>query len=364
MSSADRFGIVLPTRDRAAELGMTLERVLELDLGAPVVVVDNASREPAQLTLAQARAGVRLIRLDHNAGAAARNAASEALPGHVGWVVMLDDDSAPVDRGLIEALRAAPGHVAAVTADIRLPSGQREAGGLPEVPVGCAVAYRLRAFQRVGGYDASFGYYAEEYDLAAKLLARGWAVRFDPRFRVEHRKVRGGRDMAMILGRLVRNSGWVVQRYAPEAERREHLRMVIRRYREIAAKEGALDGYWRGVRELLATRRAQLRTPLTQDVWERFTGVAQARAALREADLGPGGVGVVERGKHDWCVDRALAELGVPCEADASSARVVVVGTMSPGPMLDAAERWRGRGARVVLPWVIEGSGERVPQAA
>ena len=51
---------------------------------------------------------------------------------------------------------------------------------------------------------------------------------FDPWFRVLHRKVTANRDMNVILSRLVRNNGWVAQRYAPEVRRKEELREVRR----------------------------------------------------------------------------------------------------------------------------------------
>ena len=36
----------------------------------------------------------------------------------------------------------------------------------------------------------------------------------------------------------------------------------------------------------------------------------------------------------------------------ADQAEAIVIGTLSPGPMLDAVGRWTARGHRVVAPWL------------
>lgn len=369
---------VIPTRNRHERLRKTLEHLgrLTIDEPAMVVIADNASDVPVAAPARLANGTVcRTVRLEDNAGAAARNAAVEAAGADVDWIIMLDDDSHPVEAvepfaATIERLRRQPDHVAAVMADIHLPAlGCRESGGLPEVFIGCGVAIRREAFTRAGGYDPSFGYYVEEYDLAARFLRRGWSVAFDPAFSVDHHKVNAGRDMDLILGRLVRNNGWVMQRYAPESIRRPMLREQRRRYREIAGRERALGGFGRGLVELRQTLHTQTRTPLPARVWDRFTGLAHARAAVNFAwrDRPFRSVAIVEPGKNAWAVERALAELAheagvVMTTADA--AEVVVVGTMSPGPMLDALARWQPRGRRVLTPWIDAGSVSEIVSPA
>jgi hypothetical protein len=203
-------------------------------------------------------------------------------------------------------------------------------------------------FLEVGGYDGAFDYYAEEYDLCAKLILRGHQVAHDGRFRVVHEKVRGGRDMGLILGRLVRNNGWVAQRYAPERERDRALKETIERYRRIAVMEGVVAGYERGLAELEATLGAQERREMTGAQWDRFTGLAQAREWLGARLGSVGRAAVVDEGKHAWVVRRVLHEMEV---AEDAGAPVAVVGTMSAGPMLDAQEARRARGGRVERAW-------------
>lgn len=345
---------VIPTRDRGDDLETTLRAVGRLDLpGAEVFVVDNGSaHSPLVPGVLENGAPVRLECLPFNEGAAARNRVIGRTDAE--WLVMLDDDSHPADDGLGAVLDAVPEDVWAVSADIRVggDAARRELGGLPEVFIGCGVAIRRAAFDRLGGYDPAFGYYAEEYDLSAKIIRAGGRVRFDPRFRVVHRRAEAGRDKGVIVERLVRNNGWVMQRYAPETVRRAQVRETRRRCRWIAEKEGAKEGYGRGLVALRRTLHAQERTPLAPPLFDRFTGMAQAResvgAAYAKASFGT--AAVVDEGKNAWCVRRALAELGVR-EAAPETADALVIGTMSPGPMIDALERRASSDRRVIAPW-------------
>ncbi|MFT5423201.1 MAG: N-acetylglucosaminyl-diphospho-decaprenol L-rhamnosyltransferase [Phycisphaerales bacterium] len=359
------ISFVLPTRDRPAELSQTLAAIAELpntaDQRHELIVVDNASAKPVQCP-EQLSNGVqvRVIRNETNEGAAGRNVGVRSADADCEWVILLDDDSAPIDDGYLSALREQPEEVAAVTADITLPDGSRERGGLPEVPVGCGVAVRRWAFLAAGGYDHAFGFYAEEYDLAAKLLLADRRVVFDPRFRVLHRKTSAGRDMGLILERLVRNNGWVLGRYCPDDELAERLHENETRYREIANKERATSGFERGLAELRETIEGQGRLPMSRGLWDRFTGLAAARDAIGAAHEAEPfeKARIVEPGKNEWVVRAALRELGVEtiegeggAEGERGSGVVSVIGAMSPGPMLDAAERLGGSEPRVVVPW-------------
>ncbi len=357
---------VLPHRDRPASLARTLFAIGSLrghDTfgGAEVIIVDNASTEPPQVPAQlQNNLPVTLLCRAHNDGAASRNAGVKAASRASEWIVMLDDDSSPLDTGFAKRLMQAPADVAAVSADIFLPGpGRRESGGLPEVFVGCGVAIRREVFLDLGGYDPSFGYYVEEYDLAARMLLAGYRVQFDRWFRVEHHKVWLNRNMDTILERLVRNNGWVAKRYAPESRRRAELREVRSRYRRIALKERAIAGYSRGLLELRRTVRNQARTPMSEEVFDRFTGLTPAREALGLAHRSSpfATAAVVDEGKNAWVVRQVLAELGIREVADERSADAVVIGTMSPGPMLDAYERRLAaaafNGQRIIAPWRV-----------
>ncbi len=360
---------IIPTRDRPERLALTLSLLGQLrghgegDSGTPgeVIVIDNASAfPPVPPDRLPNGLRVRVLHRTSNEGAASRNLGVREADPRSDWIVMLDDDSYPVDTGFIRRLHRAPGDVAAVSADIYLPGlSRRESGGLPEVFIGCGVAIRRGVFLDLGGYDADFNYYAEEYDLAARMMLAGHRVAFDPWFRVEHHKVATGRDVNTIMARLVRNNGWVMQRYAPSELRRQQVREQRRRYRAIAAKERATEGFARGLRELRATIHAQRRTPMTRETFDRFTGLAYARAALHEARRARSfnSAAIVDEGKNGWVVRAALAELGVRIVDERADPEAIVIGTMSPGPMLDSFERRTllspaGGATRIVAPWL------------
>jgi len=341
---------IIPTHNRNQRLAETPDAIGSLGAhNARVIVVDNASDTRPEVP-AQLASGVRVDRidLDRNTGAAARNVGAKAADG-CDWLVMLDDDSHPIDLGFTEILERTPADVGAVSADIVLPHlNKREMGGLPEVWVGCGVAIRRRAFLDAGGYDPSFNYYAEEYDLAAKMLLAGWRTVFEPGFRVDHHKVEGNRNVATIVGRLVRNNGWVIQRYVPGHHRDLELAEMKHRYRRMAEDNRCTGAYESALDELDRTLDAQQRTPLSEELFERFCGLAAAREALTyiHAAMRFRTATLWSPGKNAWVINRVLTELGV--ESVKSRGDVTIIGTMSPGPMLDALERLGSGG---FAPW-------------
>lgn len=355
---------VLPTRDRPERLKATLQAISALGPhAAEITIVDNASTERLFLPpMLASGVPIHQIHLGHNAGAAARNLGVERSRGS--WIVMLDDDSHPLDLGFIDSLEQAPADVGAISADIFLPAGvgarpRRESGGLPEVFIGCGAAIRRDLFLSLGGYDHAFNYYVEEYDLAARILLAGFRVAFHPAFRIMHAKDAANRTMDAILARLIRNNGWVAQRYAPDQARLPALRELRHRYRRIAAKERAIAGFAAGLLELRQTIRQQTRTPMPATLWDRFTGLAAARGAMQAAfDARPfRSATIVDAGKNAWAVAQSLHELGVRLCEDGVEADVCVIGTLSPGPMLDAYAR-RARvihpaAPRLLMPWRV-----------
>lgn len=374
---------IIPTHDRPDELARTLAAIGALDhqavqaaLGAiEVIVADNASRHPATAP-PRLKNGipVRVIYRPRNEGAAARNAAAHAARGPMNdpdhWLLMLDDDSHPIDTGFYEPLRDAGPDVAAVAAEIFLErEGARESGGLPEVFVGCGVAVRRDAFLRAGGYDASFGYYAEEYDLAARFLLEGLCVSNDRRFRVRHMKSALGRDMNQIVRALVRNNACVAQRYAPADLSEPEIERTIDRYRLIAKKEHAMHGFDQGMLDLYAVIGVQPRRPMSVELWNRFTGCAAAMGHLRRERerLGFSRAAIIERGKNDHLIEAVLESLGVEVvpEERAAPGDALIIGTLSPGPMLDALDRRAAASSLPVLaPWSIENIPARSPLSA
>ena len=350
---------ILPTHNRPDRLLQTLDQINKLSLadlaplgGGELVIVDNASESTIEVSETLPNGlPIKLIRLESNMAAASRNVAAENASGD--WLIMLDDDSYPLDSGFVDVLINAPPDIAAIGADIRLPDGQREAGGLPEVIIGCGAAIRRDAFLAVGGYEKSFHYYVEEYDLCAKLLLAGHRIIHDMRFRIMHEKVEAGRDMNVILKHLVRNNGWVTQRYAPEDCLANDLCESIVRYGQIAKKESAETGYLQGISELFATLEDQPRNPMSHELFDRFTGISHVRATFKELQLADRNIKIalVNKGKNCWVVEKVLQEMGVRVIDNVQNADLLIIGTLSPGPMLDAYDSRRTRDCKLLMPW-------------
>lgn len=365
---------VLPTRDRPGPLARTLDALGRLPPhDAEVVIVDNASRPPphAPVTLPNGL-HVSLVMRASNEGAAARNAGVRAADPSCEWVVMLDDDSCPMDLEFLPVLRRQPSDVAAVAAEVQLggPSRTRlvrESGGLPEVFIGCGVAVRRQAFLNARGYDPLFHYYAEEYDLAARFMLGGMRIALDRGFRVLHEKTSGGRSMNRILRRLVRNNAWVMQRYAPARERSGEVRRTIARYGRIAARERALPGYLRGLADLAFTLPGQQQREMPAALWDRFTGKSVCRRSLLKAwsERRFSSAAIIEPGKNEHVVHACLEEMGVSVVPHDRDPEVLVIGTLSPGPLLDAWDAYSAD-PRVVSPWssLTARSAPAVPTAA
>ncbi|HLP85471.1 MAG TPA: glycosyltransferase [Phycisphaerales bacterium] len=355
---------VLPTRNRHDTLALTLRELEALPRhDAQLIIVDNASDTPVTAPQSLPNGvSVSVIQLRDNQGTGARNVgvslALQRAGSHDHWIVMLDDDSSPISLDFLPVLQTAARDEAVIAAEVLLsdtPDGRvrHEAGGLPEVFIGCGAAIRAEAWNAVGGYDLAFDYYAEEYDFSARLLRAGLRVRYDRRFLVRHRKVSEGRDMNRIIGNLVRNNAWVMARYAPTHLRDELVQHQIDRYAAIARKENALPGYTRGLDQLRSTLTNQPHTPLDAEQWNRFIGYTAAHETLSLAAPTSGSVAIVDAGKNVEVITQAARDIGMQLTDDSTLAQTLLIGTLSPGPMLDAHAARKKSPLRVLMPWTM-----------
>ncbi|HVW34304.1 MAG TPA: glycosyltransferase, partial [Acidimicrobiia bacterium] len=195
--------------------GVTEERTGSRGAGAgapvEVLVVDDASADPAGHAAAGARAGATDIRRARRGGpGAARNTGWRAASAGSRFVVFLDADCEP-EPGWLDRLLAhfgdgrigagaprivagagpgTPRWLAAFEAtDSPLDLGEREATVRPGTPVAyvptAALVVRRSALESVGGFDEALTV-GEDVDLVWRLVQRGWTVRYEPRARVAH----------------------------------------------------------------------------------------------------------------------------------------------------------------------------------
>jgi GT2 family glycosyltransferase len=181
----DRTTIVVMTRNRWEDLRHSLPRH-----DAPVIVVDNGSTDGTPRLVRQHFPDVRVVELDHNRGAGARNVGVQeaATP----YVAFADDDSwwSPdalpraadvLDRHPSVALVAARtlvGHDERLDDTSRMMADGQRHDGLPGPTVdgflACSAVVRRDAYLACGGFDPVVFFMGEEERLAIDLRRSGW----------------------------------------------------------------------------------------------------------------------------------------------------------------------------------------------
>jgi GT2 family glycosyltransferase len=183
-----------------------------------IVVVDNGSPgNAATPSIAQTCAEARIVTLPTNRGyAGGLNAGLEVAAGE--WILTIGDD-ATVERGAISAMVSAgstAGDVGSVAAKMvfadrsrggvinsagleidrlgiaidRLLGAPEDAGETETTEVfgtsGGGALYRRAMLEDVGGFDATFGIYLEDADLAWRARIGGWRCLYEPAAVVVH----------------------------------------------------------------------------------------------------------------------------------------------------------------------------------
>jgi GT2 family glycosyltransferase len=221
----ERITVVILTYHRAAELRRTLLHILALRARPSVVVVDNGAGEGTRAMLAAEFPAVRLIAMERNLGAAARNAG--VLAAATPYIAFCDDDTWWAEGSLDAAVALLDAHPALAVLCARVLVGQREAedptcaamaasplprGGLPGPALlgflaGASVV-RRSAFLDAGGYEPRFLIGGEEALLSLDLWARGWQISYAPQLTVHHYPS-AQRDSALRRRLLRRNALWL-----------------------------------------------------------------------------------------------------------------------------------------------------------
>ena len=222
---------MIPVRDRADRLDRLLAA---LGRELPVVVVDDASRDPAAVSRVAARHGARLLALEENVGpASARNA---GLPLVSTSLVAFVDSDVVVDGTTLRGLAGhfVDPHVAAVAPRIRgaarttapgrferwdvdglsLDLGDRPALVRPWSKVGWlpSACLLVRVDDLGSGFEPGRRV-GEDVDLVWRLIAAGRQVRYDPSYQAFHDS-RG--SWSTWLGRKAfygSGGAWLAQRH-------------------------------------------------------------------------------------------------------------------------------------------------------
>jgi GT2 family glycosyltransferase len=214
----NRVTTVVATRDRWSDLAASLAHH-----GGPVVLVDNGSEDDTPALVRERFPDVRVIEVDHNLGAVARNLGVRAAT--TPYVAFADDDSwwAPgaLDRAA-EHLDAHPrlGLIAAailVGPDERVDPvcAEMARSPLPAEPdlpgppvlgfVACGSVVRREAYLAAEGFDEVVEFAGEEERLAMDLTALGWGVAYVGDVVAHHHPSTHREHSASRRARLARN---------------------------------------------------------------------------------------------------------------------------------------------------------------
>jgi glycosyltransferase involved in cell wall biosynthesis len=198
--------VVVPTRDRAGYLDVTLRSLRAQDLAEPyelIVVDDGASEDVAGLA---GRAGARLVRPAGRGPNTARNAGIQAAAAEL--VALVDDDTdAPPGwlRAIVEGAARHPGADAfggPIRARLEGPAPRacgREQPPITSLDLGAAdrevelvwsanMAVRRPAFDRAGPFDERFSTGGDEEEWLRRLRASGGRVVYLAEAGLDHRR--------------------------------------------------------------------------------------------------------------------------------------------------------------------------------
>ncbi len=217
----DRVSIVLLTYNCADRIDDVLDHLL--DLGIPVIAVDNGSADGTADVL-RSRPGLIIVALPENIGAAARNVG--VAQADTPYVACCDDDGWYERDGLALASELLDRHPSLAVVNGRILVGPEERldpisaemadsplpdrDGLPgRVLLGFmagAVVVRCSAYLSAGGYGRRFFIGGEEETLSYSLAKAGWQLRYVPEVVVYHRPSRANVDQLRAFG--LRNTLW------------------------------------------------------------------------------------------------------------------------------------------------------------
>jgi GT2 family glycosyltransferase len=241
-----------------------------------IIAVDNASTDGSAEMVRDEFPDARLVELDANVGASARNAGVAAAKGEI--VVTIDNDvrfTTPddVDRALAvfeRYPRAAVVNFMIVGADGALSRRDwchpRDADRWAEhefptdYVLEGASACRRDAFLAVGGYWPPFFLGHEGWDLALRLLDAGHDLVYTPAVRVRHLVDPSVRPSSRIYYTFTRNAMWVALRNHRPAAAARSIAQDLALMGFAAVRAGEIRAWARGVRDAVRGGSAALAT--------------------------------------------------------------------------------------------------------
>ncbi|MBF6164871.1 glycosyltransferase [Streptomyces gardneri] len=225
--ATERMTVVVITRDRRDQLLETLAHMTALPDAAPIILVDNGSTDGTADAVAATFPAVDLIRSPENLGAVARNIAVERVV--TPYVAFCDDDTRWQPGALTRAADLLDQYsgLASVTGRCLVAPDLHEDPITPELrdsPIcgpdwlpGPALlgvmaalsAFRVSAFEQVGGFSPRLWFGGEEELLALDLAAHGWWMCWIEDMLIHH-EPSPARDSTLRRRLGIRNTLWTL----------------------------------------------------------------------------------------------------------------------------------------------------------
>lgn len=224
VSTAGRIGIAITTKDRWADLAMTLDRLEAYGLaGTETIVMDDGSELPAPQSLMTRFSWVRFERSPFSLGyVVQRNRLATMLSTPL--YLSLDDDSFPIHGELVKAgewLEERPDAVG-LAFPILETGNEAEILALLSVPpypvrlfVGCAHLLKRELFLKLGGYWEFLHYYCEEPEFTIRAWKQSYCIYHYPSVTIKHNKSAVQRNVAKSIRYWTRNELWLKALHYP-----------------------------------------------------------------------------------------------------------------------------------------------------
>jgi GT2 family glycosyltransferase len=231
-----KLSVYIPNLDGGARLRRTLETLAAQTMLAPVVVIDNGSRDDSPV-VAEREMGARVIRLDRNIGfGRALNLGVAEFPAEL--LVFLNNDVECEPRLLEALVEASEAKAADAVAGVLLQMERDDLidsagvvadrtllawdylhgapvdeaiGAVPPLgPTGGAALFRRDIFERVGGFDDRIFAYLEDVDLALRIRCAGGVCALAHSARALHHHSSGSAAKSRLMGW---SRGYLLRRY-------------------------------------------------------------------------------------------------------------------------------------------------------
>lgn len=307
MKALPLISVIIPTRNRAGDLRITLERVTADSYPrVEIFVYDDGSDEDIGFEMSRRFPQVQFLRSETRVGPCElRNRMIARARGEI--IIGFDDDCSfdtpDAFRRIVEVFDSYP-MLGLLSCRVRTSSGRlwpaRRGRPLRETSVfiSCGFAARRAALEAVGGFDPAIFRAGEERDLAIRLLDAGYEIRHTDDIVSDHRESPGDRDHQFIHAWALRNELLFVVRRVPA------LGVPWRLARSAAAhvRFCAGRGWWRALGRGLAgfLREAwpsfRRRRAVSPETWRRFLALAVEPAGTGEGDGMPASRCALESG--------------------------------------------------------------------